>query len=188
MWAPTPRFAAVAVPEKTAMRFRLFAAALAVAAFPVSAQFCPVGNNFGECGFDESILTVTVGAFTHTSPCLETDYEDLTALPPIPIVANVPVAVSVTIANFFASDRVTLWIDLDDDQTFGAGEDFDLPDPTAAGIGDADRRRQRNAPRVGRLLPAADAPHARRDELLALPDPQPPCGTSTATDTGRTSV
>jgi hypothetical protein len=153
-----------------------FLAFLVAAALPASAQYCAVANTFGECGQDESIFTVNVGSFSHSSLCLETDYEDLTALPPIPIVANASVPVSVTIANFFTSDRVTLWIDVNDDQTFGAGEDFDLPDSTVVGTGGF------SATVSGTLLVAGAfcQPITVRMRVAlgySTADPQPPCGT-----------
>lgn len=140
-----------------------------------SAQYCAVNNTFTACGNDESIGNVTVGAFVNSSGCGPGGYEDHTGLGSTPLTVGVAANVSVTIANFWAGDKVTLWIDLNGDLAFGAGEAFDLPDSGAGGNGGA------SVVVSGTLtIPTCTPPGLGRRMRVAMnynmADPQPACG------------
>jgi hypothetical protein len=156
-------------------KFSMFAFCALMSA-AASAQFCAVNNTAATCGSDESISSVSVDAFVNGSGCGPGGYEDYTALSPIQLAVSTGASVSVSIANYWGGDKVTIWIDLNADLTFGAGEAFDLPDPTAGGSGGA------TVVVSGTLtIPACTPPGLGRRMRVAmnynLADPQPACGT-----------
>jgi hypothetical protein len=152
----------------------VLAAAFVAASAP--AQYCAVANS-ATCASDEWISSFALGSFSHASPCVAGGYDDQTALPPIPLVPNVATPVSVSVANWFDTDRVTIWIDLDDDGVFGAGEDFDLPDVSVPGGFGLPQTV------AGTLtVPGVATPRVVRLRVAlayGLADPQPACGAHT---------
>jgi hypothetical protein len=139
-----------------------------------SAQFCTANATVTACGTDEYISNVTVGTFTNGSGCVAGGYQDFTGLSPIQMSVSVGASVSVSISSFWSTDKVTVWIDLNNDLAFGAGEAFDLPDPTNGNGGTVV---------VGGTvtIPACTPPGLGRRMRVALnyglADPQPACGT-----------
>jgi hypothetical protein len=137
-----------------------------------SAQYCSVHNTTASCANDEYISNVSVGGVSYGSGCVAGGYQDFTSLPPFTMTAGTPFFVSV--ANFYPGDKVTVWIDLNNDLTFGAGEDIDLPEPANPNGGTVV---------VGGTawLPPCTAPALGRRMRVAMsyqtPDPQPACGT-----------
>jgi hypothetical protein len=139
-----------------------------------SAQFCTANATVTACGTDEYISNVTVDAFTNNSACVAGGYQDFTGLSPIQMSVSVGASVSVSISSFWSTDKVTVWIDLNNDLAFGAGEAFDLPDPSNASGGTV-------VVNGTVTIPACTPPGLGRRMRVALnynlADPQPACGT-----------
>jgi hypothetical protein len=139
-----------------------------------SAQYCTATASNTNCVLDEYISNVAVDGFSNASGCVAGEYSDYTGAGAIPLTVGTPASVAVSVSQFYGSDKVTLWIDLNGDLAFGAGEDFDLPNPTNGNGGTVV---------IGGTLtiPACTAPGLGRRMRVALswntPDPQPACGT-----------
>jgi len=152
-----------------------FAAALAVCAATAAGQYCPASTTTGLCSTpDEYVSNVQFGAINNASPCF-IGYSDFTGtVPAETVVAGQSYPITVTVTNYFSTDRVTVWLDADGDQVFEAHEATNIPligTPPAGGVA-----TYSGAVSVAEQCQAVTGTRLRVVLAWNIADPQPACG------------
>lgn len=115
----------------------LLAAALSGTALPQTAGPCTPQSTLVNCGVDEYIAAVNISNLSHTSTCVGPPaYENFTtSVAPVVLTPGQTYALGVTIGNYWATDRVYVFLDGNGNNLFEPAELLTTLSSTAAGSG-----------------------------------------------------